>query len=48
MSKKNNCREISMKTTALVNKIDDICDYQIPQHYIIDIIKAEIKRWREL
>ncbi len=48
MKRKETIKKFIKETGSImmVNKIENICDYNIPSHYKIDVIKAEIKRWR--
>ena len=36
-----------LRDISLINKIDRVCNYPIDGNHIIDIIRAEIKRWRD-
>lgn len=38
---------MTIRSTQLVNEIDEICDLDIKERYKIPIIKDVIKDWRE-
>lgn len=39
--------KMTIRSTQLVNEIDEICDLDIKERYKIPIIKDVIKDWRE-